>query len=194
MIAASHGALWNASDIGRSLGMSYHTANHHLDFLEGAYLVRRLAPFHGNLRKRLVKSPKVYWRDTGLLHSLMGVATYEELLSKPWVGASWEGFVIGQTLDYLGSQGRTFESNFFRTNDGYEADLVLEASGKRWAIEIKLTSSPGPSDMARLDKVADLIHAEKRILVSRTSREMRSKNTVSTHLVGWMELLKTEFG
>jgi predicted AAA+ superfamily ATPase len=189
MIAASHGAIWNASEVGRSLGLSYHTVNGYLDFLEGAFLARRLAPFHGNLRKRLVKSPKVYWRDSGLLHSLLGASTFDELLAKPWVGASWEGFVIGQILDFLSAKGKRFDASYFRTSDGHEIDLVLELSGKRWAVEIKLTSSPGTADMDRLMKAAGHIHCDYHVLVSRTARISKSADAVSTHLHGIMVLL-----
>lgn len=87
MLAAVHGQNWNASQLGASLGLSHPTINRYLDFLEGVFL-RRLSPWSGNLRKRLVKSPKVYWRDTGLLHGLLGVSSVDSLLGQPWVGAS----------------------------------------------------------------------------------------------------------
>jgi hypothetical protein len=191
MTAASHATIWNASEIGRGLGLSYHTVNHNLDFLEGAFLVRRLQPFHANLRKRIVKSPRVYWRDSGLLHSLLGVSTFNELLNKPWVGASWEGFVIGQTLDFLGATGKTYDSGYFRTSDGHEVDLVLEISGKRWAVEMKLSSSPGTADMDRLSKAAGLIKADYRVLISRTAKPSKGDKDMSLNLHGWLDLLKT---
>lgn len=189
MLAACHGAVWNASDIGRSLGLSYHTVNTYLDHLEGAFLVRRLSPFHGNVRKRLTRSPKLYWRDSGLLHALLGVSTSDDLLTRPWVGASWEGFVIEQVLGLLNARGKRFEASFFRTSDGSEIDLVLDLSGERWAIEIKLTSSPGAREMDRLDKTALLVRADRRILVSRAALTVGSGERVSTNLRGLMELL-----
>jgi uncharacterized protein len=191
MTAASHGAIWNASEIGRGLGLSYHTVNSNLDFLAGAFLVRRLQPFHANLRKRIIKSPRIYWRDSGLLHSLLGVSTFDELLAKPWVGASWEGFVLNQTLDTLTASGKAYEAGYFRTSDGHEVDLVLEISGKRWAVEVKLSSSPGTADMDRLSKAAGLIKANVRVLVSRTAKESKSAQDMSLHLHGWLEMLKT---
>ncbi|MFI5380148.1 MAG: ATP-binding protein, partial [Tepidisphaerales bacterium] len=98
MLAAVHGQAWNASQLGQSLGLSYHTVNHYLDYLVGAFLIRRLPPYFVNLGKRVVKSPKVYWRDSGLLHAVLNVTAEEDLLDQPWIGASWEGFVIEQVL------------------------------------------------------------------------------------------------
>ena len=190
MLAACHGAVWNASDIGRSLGLSYHTVNAYLDYLDGAFLVRRLSPFHGNVRKRLTRSPKIYWRDSGLLHALLGVSTPDDLLTRPWVGASWEGFVVEQVHGLLNALGKRFESSFLRTSDGQEIDLVLDLAGGRWAIEIKLTSSPGSRDMGRLDKTALLVRADRRVLVSRAPLTVESGERVSTNLRGLMELLR----
>jgi uncharacterized protein len=170
MLAVAHGQAWNASRIGQSLGISYQTVNDRIDVLEGAWLVRMLQPWHANLRKRLVKSPKMYVRDTGLLHGMLGVRDDDMLRVQPWVGASWEGFCIEQVLGTLAAAGVQHQPWYFRTSDGYEIDLVLDLGHTRWAIEIKLTSSPSPSDMERLDKTADMIDVERRILVTRTSR------------------------
>jgi predicted AAA+ superfamily ATPase len=170
MLAALHGQAWNASQVGQSLGLSYHTVNSYLDYLEGAFLVRRLEPFAANLSKRLVKRPKVYWRDSGLLHALLNVADRRSLLAQPWVGASWEGFVVQQVMDQLAASGRAFTATYFRTSDGKELNLVLELAGERWAIEVKLTAAPGPDDLKRLDQAADLIGATRRFLISQTRR------------------------
>lgn len=167
MLAAGQGNVWNGSAMGRSLGASHHTINSYLDYCESAYLIRRLPPFHANLRKRLVKSPKVYWRDSGLLHAMLGAATPADLLSKPWVGASWEGFVIEQILNHFAAGGVDHHAYFFRSHDGIEIDLVLEIGSERWAIEVKLTTAPSPGDFAKLDAAADLIGATKRCLISR---------------------------
>ena len=94
MLAALQGQTWNASQIAGSLGITGPTATTYLDYLIGAFLVRSLSPWQANLKKRLVKRPKVYWRDSGLLHALLGVTDYRHLLTQPWVGASWEGYVI----------------------------------------------------------------------------------------------------
>ena len=101
MLAALHGQTWNASQIGKSLGLSYHTVNTYIDYLEQAYLVRRLPAYATNIRKRLVKSPKVYWRDSGLLHALLGLDAHTDLYSQPWVGTSWEGWIVEQILGHL---------------------------------------------------------------------------------------------
>ena len=90
MVAAVHGQLWNATQIGQSLGLTYATVNKYMDYLEGAFLIRRLQPYRANLRKRLTRSPKCYWRDSGLLHALLQATEQEDLPARPWVGASWE--------------------------------------------------------------------------------------------------------
>lgn len=189
MLAAVHGQAWNASQLGASLGLSFHTVNSYVDFLEGAYLVRRLPPLHANLAKRLVKSPKVYWRDSGLLHALLGIADADALLTQPWVGASWEGFVIGQILDLLEATGQPHQAHWFRTSDGFEIDLVLDLGTERWAIEVKLTADPSPADLARLDKTADLIGAHRRFLVSQTRRLVEGTRTASCSLDWLLEQL-----
>jgi len=182
MLAAVHGQIGNASQIGQSLGLSYQTINHYIDYLAGAFLIRRLPPYLTNLRKRLVKSPKIYWRDTGLLHALLNVTERDDLLSRPWVGASWEGFVIEQILAAFQQEELAVEPFFFRTSDQYEIDLVLEFGGELWAVEIKLTSSPTPGDFARLEKAADLIRADKRILVSHSARSCAEGSRIFCNL------------
>jgi uncharacterized protein len=167
MLAAVHGQQWNASQVGQSLGISYHTVNHHVDYLLGSFLVRRLQPYQANLRKRLVKRPKLYVRDTGLLHAISNVRNRGSLLSSPWVGASWEGFVIEQVLGALGMMGHRVEASYLRTSDGYEIDLLLDGSKERWACEIKLTSHPDTDDLRRLRKMADAVGADRRFLLSR---------------------------
>jgi predicted AAA+ superfamily ATPase len=190
MLAVSNGNVWNASQIGKSMGLSYHTVNAYLNYLEHAYLIRRLQPFHTTIRKRLVKSPKVYWRDTGLLHSLQGVTSSDDLIVQPWVGFSWEGFVIEQILTCLEAQGAHYEAYFFRTNDGYELDLLLILNGKKWAFEIKLSGAPGRDELDRLQKAAAMVGADRRILISRTRREIEGADVVSTNLYGVLRLLE----
>jgi hypothetical protein len=189
MLAATHGQIWNASQIGQSLGLSYHTVNSYLDYLVGSFLIRRLPPYRPNVKKRLTKSPRVYWRDSGLLHALLNVTDEDALLAQPWVGASWEGFVIEQLIGTLNSRGTPFEAFYFRTSDQHELDLVVETEAEVWAVEIKLTSSPGPGDMARLDKVAAMIGATRRYLVSRTSRSEGDDTRASCNLRWLLEHL-----
>ena len=167
MLAAEQGAILNLSKLGQSLGLSYHTVESYLDHLEGAFLIRRLAPFEANVRKRLVKAPRIYWRDSGLLHALLRLRADDDLFAQPWVGASWEGFVIEQIESVRRSRGEEFDAYFFRTHDGHEADLVLDRGREREVIEIKLTSGPTTDDLARLGKVAEMVQATRQVLLCR---------------------------
>jgi predicted AAA+ superfamily ATPase len=189
MLAAVHGQTWNASQIGKSLGLSYHTVNQYVDFLEQAFLVRRLPAFSANLRKRLVKAPKLYWRDSGLLHALLDLNTPADLLARPWVGASWEGWVIEQILAHLSALGKPHQAFHFRTSDQYEIDLLLECGGRRWAFEIKLTSSPSPVDLELLGKKAALVNAHAHYLISRTTQPTVAARRGSLNLASCLELL-----
>jgi predicted AAA+ superfamily ATPase len=189
MLALCHGQVWNASQVGRSLGLNYQTVNSYLGYLENAFLIRSLEPSHANLRKRLVKSPKLYWRDSGLLHALLGLSDPRQLLSQPWVGASWEGWVIEQILGHLQARGRAARASYLRTNDGYELDLLLEMNGRLWAFEIKLTGRPAAADLSRLRFTADLIKADRCVLISRTISPVVSERAVSTNLAGALDLL-----
>ncbi len=189
MLAAVHGQVWNASRIGKSLGMSYHTVASYVDFLEHAWLVRRVPAFATNIRKRVIKSPKLYWRDTGLLHALLGLDSQSELLDQPWVGMSWEGWVIGQVLDLLSTRGEPFQAFHVRTSDQYEIDLVLQYRGALWAFEVKLTSSPAPEDLARLENTAHLVDADRWALISRTPRPTHDDTRGSIDLATALEWL-----
>jgi uncharacterized protein len=190
MLAAVHGQIWNASQIGQSLGVNYQTVNRYLDYLEGAFLVRRLPPFLPNIRKRLVKSPKLYWRDSGLVHALLNVPDERALLGQPWVGASWEGYVVEQVITELTALGRPFTPYYFRTSDQYELDLVLDLGDERWAVEVKLTASPGPDDMRRLNKTADLINATYRVLVSQVPEPIEADRQLSGNLAAALTWLR----
>lgn len=185
MLAALNGQMLNASQLGQSLGLSYHTVNSYLDYLAGVFLIRLLPPYHANLRKRLVKSPKLFWRDTGLLHALLSVRDSQALLELPWVGASWEAYVIEQVLGAFQQHGVRCDAYHLRTSDHHEIDLVVEVAGQIWALEVKLTSSPGPADMDRLNKAADMIGAQKRILVSQVKESTASESQLSCN-VDWL--------
>ncbi|MDY0167243.1 MAG: ATP-binding protein [Thermoguttaceae bacterium] len=182
MLAAQHGQTWNASRLGQSLGVSYHTVNRYLDYLEGAFLVRRLPPYHANIGKRLVKTPKVYWRDTGLLHALMNVSDTKELLVQPWVGASWEGFVVEQIITMLRQCDVPFEPYFLRTSDQFELDLLLVLGSERWAFEVKLTASPSIHDMDRLARLAGMVGATRCFLVSQVRETIETGQRISCNL------------
>jgi predicted AAA+ superfamily ATPase len=142
MLAHLHGGLLNASELGGSLGLSGPTVARHLDVLEGLFAVRRLRPYLANIGKRLTKSPKVYLRDSGLLHLLLGVADLDSLRGHPKVGASWEGFVIEQVTSGLSLLGERLRPSFWRTHGGAEVDLLLEMRGRLLPIEIKLSGAP----------------------------------------------------
>jgi predicted AAA+ superfamily ATPase len=189
MLAHVHGQLWNASHIAAGLGLSYHTVNSYAEYLAGAYLIRLLPPFHSNVRKRLVKSPKLYWRDSGLLHALLGAASRRDLVRRPWVGFSWEGWAIEQILSVLSSLGREHEAFFLRTQDGQELDLLLEFPRDRWAVELKLSSHPAPHDMERLNRLADWAGASRRFLVSRTVAPARGGKALSCSLGDFLKEL-----
>lgn len=189
MLASLHGQEWNASQLGKSLGISYHTVNRYLDYLDGAFLVRRLPAWHRNIGKRIVKRPKVYWRDSGLLHALLGVADEQALMRQPWVGASWEGFVVDQTLTTLGHSGRDWRAFYMRTRDQREIDLVLELDGEVWALEIKLTARPSRGDLARLNANADLIGAHRRLLVCQSAESLAEGDQFVCNLEWLLEFL-----
>jgi predicted AAA+ superfamily ATPase len=182
MVAAAHGGILNATQLGQSLGVSYHTVQSYLRYLEGAYLVRTLPPFEANLRKRLVKSPRLYLRDTGVLHALLGLGPKEDLAAKPWVGASWEGFVVEQILATRAARGEKVQPFFFRTHDGLEVDLVLASGGALELVEIKLTTAPSPDDAARLRQVGELLGARRTVLLTRTRDPLRTKDHWSVDL------------
>lgn len=137
MLAHQHGGLLNASALGGSLGVSHHTLLRHLDMLEAIYLLRRLPPYFRNVGKRLTKSPKVYLRDTGLLHHLLNISTAEALANHPSRGASWEGFVIEDVLRRERQIHPSTQAYFWRTAAGAEIDLVLDRGTERITVEIK---------------------------------------------------------
>ena len=182
MLAALHGQPWNASQLGSSLSLDGKTVSSYLDYLTGAFLIRRLLPYQGNIRKRLVKRPKVYWRDTGLLHAQLNITTVDALLSHPAVGASWEGFVIEQIIGSLSAAGRRFEPYFLGTSDQHEIDLVIESEGEIWAFEVKLTASPNPGDMAKLKKNAEMVGAKRVYLVSNVTESSGDDRIASCNL------------
>lgn len=138
MAAHYHGQALNASELGRALGESYKTVQRHLELLEGAFMIRMLRPWHENLGKRLVKSPKLYVRDSGLFHSLLGIGSYEALLGHPKIGSSWEGFALEQVLGCFPK----LDAWFWGTQGGAELDLFIQPNGRRIGFEFKVADSP----------------------------------------------------
>ena len=151
MIAHYHGAVWNRAEFARALGVRESTARRYLDILAGAFMVRVLPPWFENLRKRQVKSPKVYVRDSGLLHTLVDIVDEPQLGGHPKVGASFEGFVVEQVLAAFALDNACF----WATHAGAELDLLVERGGKRYGFECKLADAPGTTRSMRV-AMADL--------------------------------------
>ncbi len=138
MIAHMHGGIWSPSDPARSLGISQTAVRRYLDFFTGLYMVRQLQPWFENLGKRQVKSPKVYIRDSGVLHTLMGIGNLDQLLLHPRCGASWEGYIIEECIKAT----RCEEAYYWATHQGAELDLLLFRGGRRYGIEVKREDAP----------------------------------------------------
>lgn len=139
MVAHYHGNVWNAAEFARALGTSENTARRYLDILAGAYMIRVLPPWFENLKKRQVKAPKIYIRDTGLLHSLLQISTRADLQGHPKIGASWEGFALEQIISVL----QTRDAYFWATHAGAELDCMITLKGKRHGFEFKYADAPG---------------------------------------------------
>ena len=138
MLAHYHGQTFNASQLGRSMGLSDKTIRSYLDILSGTYMVRQLQPWYENIAKRQVKAPKIYLRDSGLLHSLLDLPDLHTLFSHPQVGASWEGFALEQVLQKLEPN----EAYFWATHNSAEIDLFIRHQGRRYAVEVKFNEAP----------------------------------------------------
>ena len=138
MLAHYHGQIWNAAEPARSLGVNESTVRRYLDLLDGVFMVRQLLPWHENLKKRQVKSPKIYFRDSGLLHQLLGIRETKDLFSHPKCGASWEGYIIEGLLACI----KPDQAYFWATYAGAEIDLLLFKDGQRIGVEIKRADAP----------------------------------------------------
>ncbi|MGB5750238.1 MAG: DUF4143 domain-containing protein, partial [Desulfobacterales bacterium] len=138
MVAHYHGQIWNSAEPARALGVSESTSRRYLDLLTDAFMIHQLQPYYANLKKRQVKSPKIYVRDSGLLHQLLGIDSMKNLFSHPKVGASWEGFVIEQLLR-IEPHDEVF---FWATHQGAEIDLIIRRGGELYGVECKHTDTP----------------------------------------------------
>jgi predicted AAA+ superfamily ATPase len=154
MLAHYHGQIWNASELARSMGLSDKTIRSYLDILTETYMIRQLQPWHENIKKRQVKAPKIFIRDTGLLHSLLSLSDFHSLTGHPRLGASWEGFVVEQLLDMI----HPASAYFWGTYGGGEIDLFFMKGGRRYGVEIKYSETPditrsmrGASETLNLD-------------------------------------------
>ena len=146
MLAHYHGQIWNAAEPARSLGLSQPTVRSYLDLMTSAHMIRQLQPWHENLSKRQVKAPKIYVRDSGLLHTLLGLRTRHHLLSHPKLGASWEGFVIEQLLHAVEPD----QAYFWATHQGAELDLLMLRGSRRVGVEIKRSDAPSLTPSIRI--------------------------------------------
>ncbi len=153
ILAHVHGQLLNWSELGRAMGVSDASARRYTDLLESALVIRQLKPWHANIGKRQIKAPKLYFRDSGLLHAQLRIAQREELVRHPAVGASWEGFALEEVVRVLSPDGR--DAYFWRTQHGAELDLLITARGKRHGFEFKRTTSPAMTPSMR-HALADL--------------------------------------
>ena len=175
LLAAAHGNLWNAESVGRSLGISGNSVKHYLGFLESSFFVQVLRPYFVNMGKRLVKSPKVYVTDSGLLHSLAGIHRPDNLPVHPLAGASWEGYVLSQILPLLPNGIEPF---FYRTADGTECDLVLVRGLDPIAcIEIKLGNVPNISRGFR--NVVESLRTKKNFVLTYSSETYRVSDDIT---------------
>ena len=167
MLAHYHAQPWNAAELARAMGVKEDTARHYLDILTGALMLRQLLPWFENTGKRVLKAPKVYFRDSGLLHSLLGLRTPEQTLGHPRFGFSWEGFAMEQIIRAANAEGDAY---YYRTHAGAELDLLVMRSGKRYGFEFRFEDAPQPTrslyttrDDLRLERTW-LVHAGSRAL------------------------------
>ena len=173
MLAHLQGSLLNYSQLATSLAISGQLVHRYVDILCDLMLLRRLAAWHGNVGKRLVKSPKVYVRDSGLVHALLGLTNYESVLSHPVAGLSWEGFVIEQIM----SAAPSLDYSFYRTAQGAEADLVIDfRHGQVWVVEIKRSSAPTVSK--GFHQAAVDVNANRKILVAPVEQTYQMKDNI----------------
>jgi len=186
MLAHVHGGLLNSANLSRSLTVDRKTITNYLDLLSDLLLVRRLQPWHQNVGKRLVKSPKVYIRDSGILHSLLHIPDFENLLGNPKLGDSWEGFVIENILANVPPET---ESYFYRTAAGAEIDLVLCFANQRWAIEIKRTTAPKLTKGFHL-ACTDIKPTKKWVVYGGTETYPMKDDITALPLSGMLEKLK----
>jgi predicted AAA+ superfamily ATPase len=186
MLAHVNGGMWNASQLAGSLGVSYHTVERYVDVLEQAFLVRRLLPYAANLGKRLVRRPKVLFRDTGLLHHFLGIDRRDVLEVHPVRGASFESFVVDQLISAFGRTAPGARFSFFRTATGVEADLVVESGGRVVPFEIKVKSAPDRDDAASLRRVMTDLKAPRGYVVHAGAGTYSLGDGVQATSAGWI--------
>lgn len=186
MLAHVHGGLLNVSDLSRSLDLAAPSISHHLDILEGAFMIRRLQPYHANISKRLVKSPKLYIRDSGLLHYLAGLRKPQDLETWPGRGQSWEGFVIEELIRRARLRWPSPNFYFWRTQAGAEADLLIENGRELLAIEIKAGSSLSSKSLLGIRQCMNDLGLRSGFVVYRGERSLRLAPGLSA--VPWTQI------
>lgn len=187
MLSHYHGQQVVLTEIGKSLEVSHTTIKSYLDILTDFYMVRQIQPWAGNTKKRLVKSPKIYLRDTGILHKLLNISNFDSLLGNPVLGTSWEGFIIENIIMGLSSK---WQYSYYRTTGQTEIDLVLEAPNNQiWAIEIKRSAAPTLSK-GFYAACEDIKATHKFVVYSGTERFPMSENTEAIGLIEFLRLLK----
>lgn len=157
MVSHVHGNIWNASELSSSLGVTYHTVQRYAEILEQSFLVRYLPPWHANIKKRLVKRPKIYWRDSGLLHYWLGLTGTDDILSHQKAGASWEGYLLEEIIRRDRLIHPSSLPYFFRTSTGLECDLLLVRGDDIVPIEIKLKSSIIRDEVEKMEEIMSLL-------------------------------------
>jgi predicted AAA+ superfamily ATPase len=177
MVAHYHGQIWNAAELARALAVNESTVRRYLDLMTGLFMIRQLPPWFENLGKRQVKAPKVYIRDTGLLHALLGIASQRDLEHHPKVGASWEGYAVEEILKAL----RPDEAYYWATHQGAEIDLVLFKNGRRIGIECKRADAPTLTPSMRI-ALADLKLDELRVVYPGEKRYALAKKVQAVPL------------
>ncbi|MBU2573894.1 MAG: ATP-binding protein [Elusimicrobia bacterium] len=190
MLAHTHGNILNLSELANAMSISHHTVAHYLDIFEGIFLIRRMPPYFVNIGKRLVKSPKLYIRDTGVFHFLLGLKGPRELDVHPRVGASWEGFIIEEITQRAARRHPMARFFFWRTQAGVEVDLVIENGAKKTVIEIK-RSVPGAKALAAVRQCAEDINAANSIVIHSGKETYAYKNGIK--ILPWKAILDEKF-
>ncbi|HEU4429905.1 MAG TPA: DUF4143 domain-containing protein, partial [Myxococcota bacterium] len=191
MLTHVHGNVLNASDLARSLTVSHHTVADHLDVLEGAFMIRRLAPYFANVQKRLTKAPKIYVRDTGLLHFLAGLREPRELDSWPDRGRSFEGMVIEEIASLAAERAVRPELFYWRTHAGGEVDLIVRDGRRLVAIEIKLAAAVDRHGVAGLRECMKDLGLREGFVVSNAAEPSMIGEHI--HIVPWAHIASREF-
>jgi len=177
MLAHYHGRIWNGAEPARALGVGEMTVRRYLDVLEGTFLIRTLLPWHANISKRQVKAAKLYFRDSGLLHHLLGIRTAPELERHPKLGASWEGYAVEEILSAVNPD----EAYFWGTHAGAELDLLLVKDGKRLGFECKRIDAPRLTPSIRT-ALADLEHDHLAVVYPGSRRYPLAENVTAVPL------------